>query len=271
MDSLQLPSGQNLSNQLGISGIPSLNAKQIYNEKWDDEEAIGAEEGEDWEDEVNRELANEEDDEGLIPVKTEAESPGALRPRQRRTRIVKRLVERPKTVYERFPAFEPGKVLDFTELFRGRVVKKPRNIRKAPLGEYHLSCCRKVADHVAVDTVNPRKKDVPKSYLRTVVGEAKRQVETKRVEEEVAAGSVEDDLAQTLEVRRSCTLTNVGMLLTELHCSICLRQMSLRRSLCMIVRLISYCCQTGRTKLYMNRIMIRNTDVPRLKRWLPPL
>ena len=32
------------------------------------------------------------------------------------------------------------------------------------------------------------------------MGEAKRQVENKRVEEEVAAGSVEDDLAQTLQV-----------------------------------------------------------------------
>ena len=52
---LQLPSGENLSNQLGISGIPTLNAKQIYNDKWDDSDIIGAEEGEDWEDEVNRE------------------------------------------------------------------------------------------------------------------------------------------------------------------------------------------------------------------------
>ncbi|KAL5533957.1 hypothetical protein ACEPAG_417 [Sanghuangporus baumii] len=183
LNSLQLPSGQNLSNQLGISGIPTLNAKQIYNDKWDEDEAIGADEGEDWEDEVNRELANEADDEGGVPVKTEAQSPEAFRLRQKRTRIVKRLVERPKTVYERFPAFEPGKVLDFTELLRGQVVKKPRNIRKAPL----------------VETVNPRRKEIPKSYLRTVVGEAKRQVENKRVEEEVAAGSVEEDLAQTLQ------------------------------------------------------------------------
>lgn len=51
-----------------------------------------------------------------------------------------------------------------------------------------------------VETVNPRRREVPKNYLRTVVGEAKRQVENKRVEEEVAAGSVEDDLAQTLQV-----------------------------------------------------------------------
>ncbi len=52
-----------------------------------------------------------------------------------------------------------------------------------------------------METVNPRKKEVPKNYLKAVVGQTKRQVETKRVEEEVAAGSVEDDLIQALQVR----------------------------------------------------------------------
>lgn len=202
LTSLQLPSGQNLSNQLGISGIPALNAKQIYNDRWEDDEAIGADEGEDWEDEVNRELANEADDEVIhsIEVKTEAQSPEAFRSREKKTRVVKRLVERPKNVYERFPAFEKGKVLDFTELFKGNVVKRPRNIRKAPFGMQHLFRCFSFLTPSLVETVNPRRREVPKNYLRTVVGEAKRQVENKRVEEEVAAGSVEDDLAQTLQV-----------------------------------------------------------------------
>jgi len=52
-----------------------------------------------------------------------------------------------------------------------------------------------------VETVNPKKKEVPKAYLKTVVGATKRQVENKRVEEEVAAGSVEDDLREALQVR----------------------------------------------------------------------
>ena len=52
-----------------------------------------------------------------------------------------------------------------------------------------------------VETVNPRKKEVPKGYLKAVVGATKRQVETKRVEEEAAAGSVEDDLVNVLKVR----------------------------------------------------------------------
>ena len=37
--------------------------------------------------------------------------------KQRRVRIVRRLVERPKTAYERFPSFEKNKVLDFTRSF----------------------------------------------------------------------------------------------------------------------------------------------------------
>lgn len=53
---------------------------------------------------------------------------------------------------------------------------------------------------MSVETVNPRKKDVPKGYLKAVVGATKRQVETKRVEEKAAAGSVEDDLVGVLKV-----------------------------------------------------------------------
>jgi len=126
---LSLPSGTGLSNQLGISGIPSLSSKQIYNEEWDDD-AVGLEEGKDWEDEVDRELENEPVFEEF-PIKTEAESPGGLR-RAKRIRVIKRLVERPKTVRERFPAFEHNKVLDFTELFAGYTVRKSR-ISKRPL------------------------------------------------------------------------------------------------------------------------------------------
>ena len=134
LDNLQLPSGNNLSNQLGISGIPTLSSKQIYNDKWDDEEVIGADEGQDWEDEVNRELENEElPDETATYVKTEVQSPLAFR-KEKKKKIVKRLVERPKSVYERFPAFEQGKILDFTELFKGQTVKKSRIVKKPLIG-----------------------------------------------------------------------------------------------------------------------------------------
>ena len=62
-------------------------------------------------------------------MKMEAMSPESPL-KQRRVRIVRRLVERPRTVYERFPSFEKDKVLDFTELFQGFAVKKSRVVKR---------------------------------------------------------------------------------------------------------------------------------------------
>ncbi|TBU49318.1 hypothetical protein BD309DRAFT_882680 [Dichomitus squalens] len=190
LSGLDLPTGPGLSNQLGISGVPSISAKQIYNDRWDeDEEVVGPGEGEDWEDEVDRELA--EEDEHAGPVKMEVVSP-QVGPKQRRKRIIRRLVERPKTVYERFPTFEKDKILDFTELFKGVTVHKSR-ISKRPF---------------TVESVYPRKKDVPKNFLQAIVGDTERQVESKRVEQVVAAGDVESDLRRALQVC-SCVLSCV--------------------------------------------------------------
>jgi transcription initiation factor TFIID subunit 1 len=124
LDGLSLPVGGGLSNQLGISGVPTLNSAQIYNDKWDEDDAVGPDQGEDWEDEIDREMREEGDSEGF--VKHEAHSPGGIQARQKRIRVVKRLVERPKSVYERFPAFEKDKTLDFSELFKGYTVNKSR-------------------------------------------------------------------------------------------------------------------------------------------------
>lgn len=52
-----------------------------------------------------------------------------------------------------------------------------------------------------VETVYPRRKEVPKGYLRSIVGDAERQVEYKRVEEVVASGSIEHDLRRAIKVR----------------------------------------------------------------------
>jgi transcription initiation factor TFIID subunit 1 len=124
LDGLSLPTGAGLSNQLGISGIPALNSSQIYSDKWDEEGAVGPEQGEDWEAQIDREMEEEESDEA--PVKTELQSPDGMRQKPKRIRIVKRLVERPKSVHERFPAFEKNKILDFSELFKGYAVRKSR-------------------------------------------------------------------------------------------------------------------------------------------------
>ncbi|KAL4252498.1 Transcription initiation factor TFIID subunit 1 histone acetyltransferase domain-containing protein [Abortiporus biennis] len=181
---LDLPSGPGLSNQLGISRVPGLSA-DIFNDKWDSE-AVGVGEGDDWEDEVDKELEDEADDEGPH-VKMEVESPRQMGHRERRKKIITRRVERPKTVYERFPTFQKDKILDFTELFKGHTVQKSR-ISKRPF---------------QVEPVFPRKKDIPKGFLDAIVGDTQRQVESKRVEQVVASGSIEADLRHALEEREN--------------------------------------------------------------------
>lgn len=122
LDGLSLPTGSGLSNQLGISGIPTLNSSQIYNDHWDEEDAVGPEQGEDWEAEIDREMQEEEESD---EASTKPQEKGAIL-KQKRVRVVKRIVERPKSVYERFPAFEKDKILDFSDLFKGYTVKKSR-------------------------------------------------------------------------------------------------------------------------------------------------
>jgi transcription initiation factor TFIID subunit 1, fungi type len=133
LSDLSLPSGAGLSNQLGISGIPSITSNQIYNDSWDDDGAVGLGTGEDYENEVDLEL---EQDQDTFDVKMEEESMYGSEKPPRRVRIVKRLVERPKTVYERFPTFEKDKILDFTELFKGYTVHKSRISKRPFHGEF---------------------------------------------------------------------------------------------------------------------------------------
>ncbi|KAF9015586.1 atypical/TAF1 protein kinase [Cyathus striatus] len=186
LDGLSLPSNSALSNQLGISGIPALSSSQIYSDKWDDEDedAVGPEQGEDWEAEIDKEMLEEEEESDHASVKKEIHSPDGLQKKQKRTRIVKRLVERPKSVYERFPSFQKDRVLDFSELFKGYTIRKSR-LAKRPY---------------QIETVYPRKKEVPRGYLDLLVGDSKKQVENKRVEE-VSAGNVESDLRRALAER----------------------------------------------------------------------
>lgn len=55
-----------------------------------------------------------------------------------------------------------------------------------------------------MESVYPKKRDVPKNFLDVVVGDTKRQVENERVEEVVSSGSIDQDLRAALEVRFSC-------------------------------------------------------------------
>ncbi|KAG6333706.1 hypothetical protein ID866_5389 [Astraeus odoratus] len=185
---LSLPAGSSLTSTLGLSGLPALDASQIYNEKWDDDDVVGADQGEDFEDEVDRELEQEQTVDSDV-VKIEVHSP-VVHPKPKRVRKVKRLVERPKSVYERFPAFEKEKILDFSELFKGYVAKKSR-ITKRPL---------------TAESVYPRKREVPRGFLDVIVGDTRRQNENKRVEEAMSAGSIETDLIRAIEERENSAL-----------------------------------------------------------------
>jgi transcription initiation factor TFIID subunit 1, fungi type len=129
LTNLQLPSGSGLNSRLGLSTNLPLNARQIFQETWSGEGGLGSGQGQDWEDEVDRELKEEGlSDEDITGEETQ--SLEGVRHKEKKVRIIKRLVERPKTVYERFPAFEKDKVLDFTELFKGYTVKKSRLSKK---------------------------------------------------------------------------------------------------------------------------------------------
>lgn len=145
---LALPVGDELSSRLGISGTSALGREQIYNEKWDEDDIVGPEQGEDWEDEIDREMREEEESDGTS-VKQEVHSPNGVRRKEKRTRIIKRLVKRPKTVYERFPAFEKDKILDFSELFKGYAVRKSRLSKRPYQGGLHfiyLATCSSYTD-----------------------------------------------------------------------------------------------------------------------------
>ena len=54
-----------------------------------------------------------------------------------------------------------------------------------------------------METVYPRKREAYKGFLDAVVGDTKRQVENKRVEDVVSSGSVEVDLRRAFEVCHS--------------------------------------------------------------------
>ncbi|KDQ63334.1 hypothetical protein JAAARDRAFT_29354 [Jaapia argillacea MUCL 33604] len=181
---LSLPTGAGLSNKLGLSGLAALNSTQIYNDEWEDEGAVGAGVGEDYEDQVDRELEEEGVPEAT-PVKMEFDSPGGIPAKERRVKVITRLIERPKTVYERFPTFEKNKVLDFTELFKGYTVHKSRTSKRP----FH------------VEPIYPRKKDAPKNFLEAVAGDTQRRAESKRAEEVIASGNIDDDLHRALEAR----------------------------------------------------------------------
>ncbi|KAG8986866.1 hypothetical protein FRB90_003723, partial [Tulasnella sp. 427] len=139
---LELPSSASLGNHLGLSGLDFYTSSRLF-AGFSEEGAIGVGEGDDYEDEVDMEIKKEEEDvdmSAMSPLRPVVATPseygdgdddlfGPEPPRKRRKKAKatqKPIAERPKDVRELFPTFEPGKVLDFTDLFKGRAIKKSR-------------------------------------------------------------------------------------------------------------------------------------------------
>ena len=62
-----------------------------------------------------------------------------------------------------------------------------------------------------MESVYPKKRDIPKNFLDVVVGDTRRQVENERVEEVVSSGSIDHDLRAALEVRFSWLILGLFM------------------------------------------------------------
>ena len=67
----------------------------------------------------------------------------------------------------------------------------------------------------AVEIIIPKSKRVPRGYLSDVVGDTKREVETRRVEQVVTSSTVEDDLRKALRERNALGRTPVNLRLSD--------------------------------------------------------
>jgi hypothetical protein len=56
-----------------------------------------------------------------------------------------------------------------------------------------------------VEPAYPKRKEQPRSFLDAIVGESQRLAQSKRVAEVVAAGDIDQDLRQAIEVRLTCS------------------------------------------------------------------
>ncbi|KAH7107045.1 hypothetical protein BKA62DRAFT_685859 [Auriculariales sp. MPI-PUGE-AT-0066] len=177
-------------------GSNALSRKQIYKDNDnsdDDADVVHMDTGRDWEVEVDQELERDEP-QPFAPMRPlsapQQPAPPPQGTKRKKTIIVRRPVERQKSVYELYPDFEHNGVLQFTKLFR-----------TAPAYKSRLSDAR----NFQVETTNARRRTQPVNFLKNVVGDAKRQSENKRVEQVVAAGNVDDDLRRALQQRSNKT------------------------------------------------------------------
>ncbi|KAH8835873.1 atypical/TAF1 protein kinase [Flagelloscypha sp. PMI_526] len=174
---LELPAG---SSRLGMGGaLAGLAQAQFFGQGIadDDEDAVGLDQGVDYEDQVDLELGDEEDYDDSQPYTMSYAGP------QKRVRVVKKLRPRPKSVYERFPDFKKEAILNFSELFKGNAVAKSRVLKRP----------------VQIELVYPRRKEPLRNFLTSIVGANQKQVEDKRAAEVVSAANIDLDLRAAIE------------------------------------------------------------------------
>lgn len=114
---------------LASSGVPNV---------WGvDDGIIGHDQGEDFEDDVDEEIKQEPDDDAPLGGPLQPLQPFSLSQAQKRTGEVREsrprkkqkaivVPEKPRTIKDVWPMFEPGKVLNFTQMLQGKVTKKSR-------------------------------------------------------------------------------------------------------------------------------------------------
>lgn len=139
---------QELLSSLGIEDFDSLGlgSWDFSAEPSGVDGIIGLGEGEDFEEEVDKEIKREDTSSGAYGL-TKSSRAGSLkrlrfgaegehaRPRKKR-KVVRQDPEAPRTIKDVWPAFERGVPLNFTQMLRYKVERKPRtHYRPLPTGE----------------------------------------------------------------------------------------------------------------------------------------
>lgn len=133
LEGLDLPTG-GLTDQLGFN---LGRAGQLFGDDWA-AEAVGRGQGDDWEEEVDRDMMNEEQDLDDQPMYATFDVPGT-KTGGKRVKVVRTLVPKKKTIHELFPSYRKDKVLNFTDLFQGHIPRKVASTRRPLQGNYPSS------------------------------------------------------------------------------------------------------------------------------------
>ncbi|KAJ7593545.1 TAF1 transcription initiation factor TFIID subunit TAF1 [Mycena floridula] len=174
LEDVSLPGPSNFYKRGGTSGNSSLTSRQFNQDQCKD---VGRGLGQDWEDRIDQEIVPETDVFRDEREEDENHVPGRHRRKPKRIRVVKRLVERPKTVDERFLPSEQDDLPGFSELPKGHTDQKSSLLGKRPF---------------EVEPDQTRKPDVPRPR------DFSDSPETRQVEPRETDASIEVDLVEPI-------------------------------------------------------------------------